>query len=271
MRERKRDTERERERETVCVCVQATLANFQSPSHFKAQIELLFWLWDVDDNGTLVPPTWPPEVPLAAPPLRVKPPPATNVPRRGGGHGKTRDMCYVSRATALPPCAKPYPQRVHGVPPRCHRAGMHEPFRRFEASVNSIYKQLVNRDDVAEDKLRERAIFAARTANLAELEECLDTFGLDIESRDNQGNTLFCLVVQQNEKTVAKYLLRRGAYLGVLTCWGAFPSFTRIVGGLFFEFECSAQARTSTRRTSRATGPCTSRSGMATTTWASTC
>ena len=53
MRERKRDTERERERETVCVCVQATLANFQSPSHFKAQIELLFWLWDVDDNGTL--------------------------------------------------------------------------------------------------------------------------------------------------------------------------------------------------------------------------
>ena len=65
--------------------------------------------------------------------------------------------------------------------------------------------------DVAEDKLRERAIFAARTANLAELEECLDTFGLDIESRDNQGNTLFCLVVQQNEKTVAKYLLRRGA------------------------------------------------------------
>ena len=37
--------------------------------------------------------------------------------------------------------------------------------------------------DVAEDKLRERAIFAARTANLAELEECLDTFGLDIESR----------------------------------------------------------------------------------------
>ena len=37
----------------MCVCVQATLANFQSPSHFKAQIELLFWLWDIDDNGTL--------------------------------------------------------------------------------------------------------------------------------------------------------------------------------------------------------------------------
>jgi hypothetical protein len=65
--------------------------------------------------------------------------------------------------------------------------------------------------DVAEGKLKERAIFAARTANLAELEECLDGFGLDIESKDNQGNTLFCLVVQQNEKSVAKYLLRRGA------------------------------------------------------------
>ena len=71
--------------------------------------------------------------------------------------------------------------------------------------------------------MRERAIFAARTANLAELEECLDTFGLDIESRDNQGNTLFCLVVQQNEKTVAKYLLGRRAR-GVPSCWGVFTS-----------------------------------------------
>ena len=92
---------------------------------------------------------------------------------------------------------------------------------------------------MAEDKLRERAIFAARTANLAELEECLDTFGLDIESRDNQGNTLFCLVVQQNEKTVAKYLLRRGA-LGVPSCCGVsngLVSIRRAVGGFFFEFE----------------------------------
>jgi hypothetical protein len=77
--------------------------------------------------------------------------------------------------------------------------------------------------DVAEDKLRERAIFAARTANLAELEECLDTFGLDIESRDNQGNTLFCLVVQQNEKTVAKYLLRRGSDINATNFKGNGP------------------------------------------------
>ena len=70
----------------------------------RSQFPELDWSYCVDDNGTLVPPTWPPEVPLAAPPLRVKQPPATNVQRRGGGHGKTRDMCYVSRTTALPPC-----------------------------------------------------------------------------------------------------------------------------------------------------------------------
>jgi len=31
----------------------ATLANFNSPQHLKSQLELLFWLWDMDDNGTL--------------------------------------------------------------------------------------------------------------------------------------------------------------------------------------------------------------------------
>jgi hypothetical protein len=31
----------------------ATLANFNSPQHFKSQLDLLFCLWDVDDNGTL--------------------------------------------------------------------------------------------------------------------------------------------------------------------------------------------------------------------------
>ena len=72
-------------------------------TRLRSQFPGLDWSYCVDDNGTLVPPTWPPEVPLAAPPLRTKPPPATNVPRRGSGHGKTRDMCYVSRATALPP------------------------------------------------------------------------------------------------------------------------------------------------------------------------
>ena len=76
-------------------------------TRLRSQFPGLNWSYCIDDNGTLVPPTWPPEVPLAAPPLRTKPPPTTNVPRRGGGHGKTRDMCYVRRATALPPPARP--------------------------------------------------------------------------------------------------------------------------------------------------------------------
>ena len=46
---------------------------------------------------------------------------------------------------------------------------------------------------------------------MGELEACVDTFGLDIETVDVSGNSLLCLVVQQNEKSVAKYLLRRGA------------------------------------------------------------
>ena len=71
-------------------------------TRLRSQFPELDWSYCVDDNGTLVPPTWPPEVPLAAPPLRSKPPPATNVQRRGGGHGKTRDMCYVSCATTMP-------------------------------------------------------------------------------------------------------------------------------------------------------------------------
>lgn len=31
----------------------STLSNFSSPQHFKSQIDLLFCLWDVDDNGTI--------------------------------------------------------------------------------------------------------------------------------------------------------------------------------------------------------------------------
>jgi hypothetical protein len=31
----------------------ATLANFNSPQHLKSQLELLFWLWDMDDSGTV--------------------------------------------------------------------------------------------------------------------------------------------------------------------------------------------------------------------------
>ena len=69
----------------------------------------------------------------------------------------------------------------------------------------------------------EKAIFAARTANLAELESCVDTFSLDIETRDYAGNTLLALVVQQNEKSVAKYLLRRGADINAQNFKGNAP------------------------------------------------
>ena len=47
-----------------------------------AQFPELDWSYCVDDNGTLAPPTWPPEVPLAAPPLRSRHLPPTRAARR---------------------------------------------------------------------------------------------------------------------------------------------------------------------------------------------
>ena len=82
-----------------------------------------------------------------------------------------------------------------------------------EAVLTDEREAVLKEHSLTEDVkvLQERAIFAARTSNMAELEACVDTNGLDIETRDDAGNTLLCLVVQQNEKAVVKYLLRRGA------------------------------------------------------------
>ncbi|KAH8060409.1 hypothetical protein JL720_13573 [Aureococcus anophagefferens] len=81
-----------------------------------------------------------------------------------------------------------------------------------EAVLTDEREAVLKEHSLTEDVkvLQERAIFAARTSNMAELEACVDTNGLDIGARD-AGNTLLCLVVQQNEKAVVKYLLRRGA------------------------------------------------------------
>eukprot|EP00644_Phytophthora_capsici_P009506 jgi/Phyca11/106877/e_gw1.13.913.1 len=55
-----------------------------------------------------------------------------------------------------------------------------------------------------------RALLCARNNNLEGLELALDQ-GVDVNTRDNHGNTLFILVCQQGNKRLAKFLLRRHA------------------------------------------------------------
>jgi hypothetical protein len=59
-----------------------------------------------------------------------------------------------------------------------------------------------------------KAIMAVKNHNLPALEEVLDGEGdLDIDTRDQHGNTLFILACQQGSKKLAKFLLRRGSYI----------------------------------------------------------
>ena len=59
-----------------------------------------------------------------------------------------------------------------------------------------------------------KAIMAVKNHNLSGLEEVLDSEGdIDIDTRDQHGNTLFILACQQGSKKLAKILLRRGAYM----------------------------------------------------------
>ena len=58
-----------------------------------------------------------------------------------------------------------------------------------------------------------RAILAVRNSNFTALTELLDEMGLDIDTRDNHGNTLFIIASQQGNKKLCKFLLRRGAHI----------------------------------------------------------
>lgn len=59
-----------------------------------------------------------------------------------------------------------------------------------------------------------KAIMAVKNHNLPGLEEVLDSEGdIDIDTRDQHGNTLFILACQQGSKKLAKFLLRRGSYI----------------------------------------------------------
>ncbi|TMW66984.1 hypothetical protein Poli38472_012100 [Pythium oligandrum] len=92
-------------------------------------------------------------------------------------------------------------------------------------AVSATPERVISRAQAAKDALFEkdpvelehdleqlvgRAVLAARNNNLQALEDALDG-GVDINSRDNHGNSLFILVCQQGNKKIAKFLMRRHA------------------------------------------------------------
>ncbi|KAG3001659.1 hypothetical protein PC120_g20142 [Phytophthora cactorum] len=62
----------------------------------------------------------------------------------------------------------------------------------------------------SKEQIEARALLCARNNNLEGLELALDQ-GVDVNARDNHGNTLFILACQQGNKRLAKFLLRRRA------------------------------------------------------------
>lgn len=75
---------------------------------------------------------------------------------------------------------------------------------------DAIKKQRRGELDI-ERELRDRAFLAARSNNLGTLEECVDDFGVDVNSKDSTGTTLLILACQQADTKIVKYLLRRKA------------------------------------------------------------
>ncbi len=80
-----------------------------------------------------------------------------------------------------------------------------------DAATGGIAEEEKQRRNDAMDPVT-KAIMAVKNHNLSALEEVLDCEGdLDIETRDQHGNTLFILACQQGSKKLAKFLLRRGS------------------------------------------------------------
>lgn len=58
-----------------------------------------------------------------------------------------------------------------------------------------------------------KVLLAVKHANYDALKEFIDLNGIDVDTYDEFGNTLFILACQQGNKKLCKFLLRRGAYI----------------------------------------------------------
>ena len=70
-------------------------------------------------------------------------------------------------------------------------------------------KNLEDEEDL--DKLAYKAIECCRTGNITDLEFILDRNVVDVNLKDENGNSLLHLCCQQGNKRMVKFLLRRGA------------------------------------------------------------
>jgi hypothetical protein len=86
----------------------------------------------------------------------------------------------------------------------------------FVTNQYKLDKEL-NMDPVQE--AIEKAILAAKTSNLSEMEDALEE-DISINTTDQYGNTLLILAAQQGSKRMCKYLLRRGANMNAQSLTG---------------------------------------------------
>ncbi|ETL27115.1 hypothetical protein F441_19824 [Phytophthora nicotianae CJ01A1] len=85
--------------------------------------------------------------------------------------------------------------------------------RRGAVSVeptDDLFEPDPSQQNETKEQIEARALLCARNNNLEGLELALDQ-GVDVNTRDNHGNTLFILACQQGNKRLAKFLLRRRA------------------------------------------------------------
>eukprot|EP00814_Leptocylindrus_danicus_P018727 CAMPEP_0116019216 /NCGR_PEP_ID=MMETSP0321-20121206/9102_1 /TAXON_ID=163516 /ORGANISM="Leptocylindrus danicus var. danicus, Strain B650" /LENGTH=1201 /DNA_ID=CAMNT_0003489739 /DNA_START=464 /DNA_END=4069 /DNA_ORIENTATION=- len=61
-------------------------------------------------------------------------------------------------------------------------------------------------------KEEQKAILAVKNSNMPMLEQVLD-IGINVDTKDEHGNTLLILCCQQGNKRMSKFLLRRGAFI----------------------------------------------------------
>ncbi|CAM9963332.1 unnamed protein product [Ectocarpus sp. 6 AP-2014] len=71
-----------------------------------------------------------------------------------------------------------------------------------------------NKEEIEEEENKAKAVIAAKTGNLSELEGLLYE-NVPPDTKDSNGNTLLLLAAQQGNKRIAKFLLRKGATMNL--------------------------------------------------------
>ncbi|DAZ92517.1 TPA: hypothetical protein N0F65_012747 [Lagenidium giganteum] len=79
-----------------------------------------------------------------------------------------------------------------------------------QSAKDALFEKDPREAEMTLEQQTNKAVLCARNNNLEGLEAALDD-GVDVNARDQHGNTLFILVCQQGNKRLAKFLMRRHA------------------------------------------------------------